>query len=74
MRLTGSFRLWIVVSSLWSIGWILWIVWLTWIEGTRPIPLDLFLLPFIVLSPWLITASVFIAKWVVAGFRPSKSN
>jgi hypothetical protein len=75
MTLSGPIRLWIVGSSLWSGGWALFWVWQGWVEGISPIRSDLFVITFLILAPWLITASALVAKWVIAGFRqPPKPN
>jgi hypothetical protein len=68
--LKGEIRLWIVISAIWSIGWSLWIAWREIVDQVGPIRTDFFVVPLIILAPWLITASVLAAKWVAAGFKP----
>ena len=65
----GIIRLWFVIAMIWSIGWLLFVVWREVVDQISPIPTDLFLLPLIILAPWLITASVLVGRWVAVGFN-----
>jgi hypothetical protein len=65
----GIIRLWFVIAMIWSIGWLLFVVWREVVDQISPIPTDFFLLPLIILAPWLITASVLVGRWVAVGFN-----
>jgi hypothetical protein len=69
----GTIRLWIVISALWSIGWVVLIV-SNWAQGEPPTKYDVFAAPLVVAAPWLVTAAVLAAGWVVAGFRQPLRN
>jgi hypothetical protein len=65
----GLIRLWFVIAVIWSIGWLLFAAWREVVDQISPIPTDFFLLPLIILAPWLITASVLVGRWVAVGFN-----
>jgi hypothetical protein len=65
----GITRLWLAIGVIWSIGWLLFVAWREVVDQISPIPTDFFLLPLIILAPWLITASVLVGRWVAVGFN-----
>jgi hypothetical protein len=61
------------MAAVWSIGWLLFVAWREIVDQISPIATDFFVLPLIILAPWLITASVLVGRWVALGFKsPSK--
>jgi hypothetical protein len=67
----GIIRLWLVIGVIWSIGWLLFVAWRDVVDQISPITTDFFLLPLIILAPWLITASALVGRWVAVGFNSS---
>lgn len=75
MRISGPLRLWIVVGALWSITWSFMVAWASYVDGITLSRSDYFLVPSIVLAPWLLSGFAAVCKWVIAGFRkPASSN
>jgi hypothetical protein len=44
--------------------------WREFVDQVGAIRTDFFVVPLIILAPWLITAAVLAARWVAAGFKP----
>jgi hypothetical protein len=73
MKLGGPMRLWLVVSALWSVGWLVFAAWGVLVERAFNAT-DYFITTFVVLAPWLITGAAAVARWVIAGFRQSDAS
>ncbi len=66
----GPFRIWIIVSSIWSIAVFQDPVWWDhWTEHSEPYPRDWLSLLLVLLLPWILTTAGFSIWWVVRGFR-----
>jgi hypothetical protein len=67
----GFFRIWIVISALWSAGVAEVFTYERLVHSARYFPPDDPLyLPLIALAPWLLTIVVLSIAWIAKGFKP----